>query len=200
MGAFDGTYTAALSSWTPGIVNPSGSGYGFNGSISNTNSNYGFNGSLTNIGNGFSDISDPYGIDKMVQVAQTHAPAAEDSSFLSGLKATDVLAGIGQALNAFSGIGSYLNGRSQIKLAKQALNDQRNQFNESYNNILKQYNTGLADRLRARAAFETGDSTAYNDEIAANSMRRGETGNSNASYLNYQRTANADNPYKKETA
>lgn len=109
--------------------------------------------------------------------------------------------GVGQlALNGLAGIGSYLNGKSYLKLAKQQLQQQNDQFNETYNNKLKEYNTSLADRLRARAAFETGDSTAYNDEITANSMQRGYTGNADSSYLNYQRSTNADNPYnKKET-
>ena len=108
--------------------------------------------------------------------------------------------GAGQlALGAFSGIGSYINGKNYLKLARDQLAQQQNQFNETYNNQLKEYNTALADRLRARAAFETGDSTAYNDEITANSMQRGQTGNSSSDYLNYKRSANADNPYNKDT-
>lgn len=108
--------------------------------------------------------------------------------------------GAGQlALGAFSGIGSYINGKNYLKLAKDQLAQQQNQFNETYNNQLKEYNTALADRLRARAAFETGDSTAYNDEITANSMQRGQTGNSSSDYLNYKRSSNADNPYNKDT-
>lgn len=108
--------------------------------------------------------------------------------------------GAGQlALSAFSGIGSYINGKNYLKLAKDQLAQQQNQFNETYNNQLKEYNTALADRLRARAAFETGDSTAYNDEITANSMQRGQTGNSSSDYLNYKRSSNADNPYNKDT-
>ena len=108
--------------------------------------------------------------------------------------------GAGQlALGAFAGIGSYLNGKNYLKLARDQLAQQQNQFNETYNNQLKEYNTALADRLRARDAFETGDSTAYNDEITANSMQRGQTGNSSSDYLNYKRSSNADNPYNKDT-
>lgn len=108
--------------------------------------------------------------------------------------------GAGQlALGAFAGIGQYLNGKNYLKLARDQLAQQQAQFDETYNNQLKEYNTALADRLRARAAFETGDSTAYNDEITANSMQRGQTGNSSSDYLNYKRSSNADNPYNKDT-
>lgn len=102
------------------------------------------------------------------------------------------LSGLGQWMN-------YSNAKKQLAFNKQALAQQQANWNETYNNKLKQYNTELADRLRARAAFETGDSTAYNDEIEANSARRGETGNSSSSYLNYKRSSNADNPYDKDT-
>ena len=102
------------------------------------------------------------------------------------------LSGLGQWLN-------YSNAKKQLAFNKQALAQQQANWNETYNNKLKQYNTELADRLRARAAFETGDSTAYDDEITANSARRGETGNSSSSYLNYSRSSNANNPYNKDT-
>lgn len=102
------------------------------------------------------------------------------------------LSGLGQWMN-------YSNAKKQLAFNKQALAQQQANWDETYNNKLKQYNTELADRLRARAAFETGDSTAYDDEITANSARRGETGNSSSSYLNYSRSSNANNPYNKDT-
>lgn len=113
----------------------------------------------------------------------------------SGFNYVDALKGIGLGLNGFSGILGYLNGRKQLELARQNLSQQQDMFNETFNNALKQYNTALADRIRARAGFETGDTTAYNDEITANSAARGYTGNAPGSYLNYQRSAAADNPY-----
>lgn len=106
----------------------------------------------------------------------------------------------GLGLSALSGLGSYLNGKKYLALAKENMQNQMDVWNETYNNQLKQYNTALADRLRARAAFETGDSTAYNEEITNNSMSRGHTTAASSDYLNYKRSSNADNPYsKKET-
>lgn len=102
------------------------------------------------------------------------------------------LSGLGQWLN-------YSNAKKQLAFNKQAFAQQQANWNETYNNKLKQYNTELADRLRARAAFETGDSAAYDDEIEANSARRGETGNSSSSYLNYKRSSNANKSYNKDT-
>lgn len=103
----------------------------------------------------------------------------------------NVLGAIGLGLGALSGIGSYLNGKKYMSMLKDQMAQQNAQFNETYNNKLKEYNTSLADRLRARAAFETGNSSAYNDEITNNSLSRGQTGNANSSYLNYKRSENA---------
>lgn len=113
---------------------------------------------------------------------------------------SDYLGAFGLGLSALSGIGNYLNGKKYLALARENMQNQMNIWNETYNNQLKQYNTALADRLRARAAFETGDSTAYNEEITNNSMSRGHTTAASSDYLNYKRSSNADNPYsKKET-
>ena len=103
----------------------------------------------------------------------------------------NILGAVGLGLGALSGIGSYLNGKKYMSMLKDQMAQQNAQFNETYNNKLKEYNTSLADRLRARAAFETGNSSAYNDEITNNSLSRGQTGNANSSYLNYKRSENA---------
>lgn len=108
---------------------------------------------------------------------------ASNSLFTNGLDtAKFVLSGLNSWMN-------YKNAKEALKFNKEAFYQQQANWNETYNQKLKEYNTALADRLRARAAFETGNQNAYNDEIAANSARRGETGNSSSSYLNYQRSA-----------
>ena len=114
---------------------------------------------------------------------------AEDTGFF-GKGFSNTLGAIGMGLNGLAGIGNYLNGKKQLALAKQAMAQQQNNFNESFNAAFKQYNTALADRLASRANFQTGDSHAYDDEIAANSVERGHTGAADSSYLNYKRSAN----------
>lgn len=97
--------------------------------------------------------------------------------------------GIDAAKFVLSGINAWQNyklGKDTLNFNKEAFYQQQANWNEKYNKALKEYNETLASRLRQRAAFETGNQTAYNDEIAANSMRRGETGNSSADYLNYK--------------
>lgn len=119
------------------------------------------------------------------------ASNAYDQGFLGSNAMGNVLGAVGLGLGALSGIGSYLNGKKYMSMLKDQMAQQNAQFNETYNNKLKEYNTSLADRLRARAAFETGSSSAYNDEITNNSLSRGQTGNANSSYLNYKRSENA---------
>lgn len=114
-----------------------------------------------------------------------------NQGFLGSNAMGNVLGAVGLGLGALSGIGSYLNGKKYMSMLKDQMAQQNAQFNETYNNKLKEYNTSLADRLRARAAFETGNSSAYNDEITNNSLARGQTGNADSSYLNYKRSENA---------
>jgi len=121
-----------------------------------------------------------------------------DKGFFGSNMYSNLLGTGGLILGGINSINAIKNANKQIAMARDALNFQKSLANETMNANFKQYNTALADRLRARAAFETGDSTAYDDEIAANSFRRGETGNAGSGYLNYQRSANANNPYRKE--
>ena len=114
-----------------------------------------------------------------------------NQGFLGSNAMGNVLGAVGLGLGALSGIGSYLNGKKYMSMLKDQMAQQNAQFNETYNNKLKEYNTSLADRLRARAAFETGNSSAYNDEITNNSLARGQTGNADSFYLNYKRSENA---------
>lgn len=101
--------------------------------------------------------------------------------------------GIGNlVLSGLAGIGSYFNGRSALKLAKQQLNQQRDQFNETFNYNLKAKNQADADRLRARAQQETGNQHSYDDEITANAYARGHAGSDSSvnNYLSYKRSSN----------
>lgn len=102
--------------------------------------------------------------------------------------------GIGQlGVGLLSGLGSYFNGKSYLNLAKQQLAQQENQFNETFNQSLKERNAADADRISNRALYATGNSHAYDDEIAANAYARGHTGtdSSEDNYLAYKRSANA---------
>lgn len=113
-------------------------------------------------------------------------PNTWDNGFLGSNAFSNSLQGLGVGMNLFNGIQGYRMGKQYLNMAKDNLAFQKDQFNETYNNSLRQYNAGLADRLRARAAFETGDSNAYNDEISANSLQRGMNGD-----LAYKRSENA---------
>ncbi len=120
----------------------------------------------------------------------TNGTNGSNTGFFNSDGFGNILGAIGTGLNGLAGIGAYLNGKEQLKLARQAMAQQQNNFNESFNAAFKQYNRGLTDLLSSRANFQTGDSHAYDDEIAANSVERGHTGAADSSYLNYKRSAN----------
>ncbi len=97
------------------------------------------------------------------------------------------LDGIGMVMGYLNGKKAYQMGQDYLNLARNNMLYEQKMTTDSYNNTLKQYNARLADRLRARAAFEQGNTHAYDDEIAANQM----TSSPNPSDLSYKRSANA---------
>lgn len=114
-----------------------------------------------------------------------------DNGFWGSSAFGNALKGFGLGMDIFNGFNTYRQGKDYLNLARDNLAFQQNLTNESYNNVLKQWNAKQADVIRQRAAFETGNSHAYDDEIAANAMARGQTGQAGSDYLNYQRSANA---------
>lgn len=80
--------------------------------------------------------------------------------------------GIGvQGLQALAGLWTAYNGTQSLKLAKSAYNTQKDLAYKNLGNSIKSYNTALSDRLRARAAMETGDKNAYDDQIEENKLK-----------------------------
>ena len=80
--------------------------------------------------------------------------------------------GIGlQGLQALAGLWTAYNGTQSLKLAKSAYNTQKDLAYKNLGNSIKSYNTALSDRLRARAAMETGDKNAYDDQIKENELK-----------------------------
>lgn len=84
----------------------------------------------------------------------------------------DTFGGWGGAMQAIGQLANIYGGIQQIGLAKDQLGLARDSFNfntslarKNLENSVKSYNTSLADRYRARAAMETGDKNAYNDQI-----------------------------------
>ena len=148
--------------------------------------------------NGMGKLDNPYGYNSIFQNYGTLGlnngtgnTNSWNNGFLGSEAFGNTLKGFGIGLDFFNGITGYKRGKDFLNLAKDNLAFQQNLTNESYNNTLKQWNGALADKIRQRAGFETGNSHAYDDEIAANQARRGETGYSSADYLNYKRSANA---------
>lgn len=115
----------------------------------------------------------------------------KNTGFLGSQGYTNILNSIGLGLQGLYGIGSYLNGRKQLAMAKEAMRQQQANFNESFNAAFKEMNTRDARRIAAAAQFEKGDSHAYDDEIAANAYERGHTSPADSSYLTFKRSANA---------
>ena len=80
--------------------------------------------------------------------------------------------GIGvQGLQALAGLWTAYNGTQSLKLAKQAFNTQKDLAYKNLGNSIKSYNTALSDRLKARAAMETGNKNAYDDQIEENKLK-----------------------------
>lgn len=76
-------------------------------------------------------------------------------------------------LDVVQGIGSLYGAWSQNKLAKQALNQAKNQFYynmaqdaKNFNAAAKTYNNDLAQKYETAAVQNTGNSHAYDDKIA----------------------------------
>ena len=77
-------------------------------------------------------------------------------------------------LDLVQGIGSLFSAWNQNKLAKQALNQAKNQFYynmaqdaRNFNAAAKTYNNDLAQKYETAAVQNTGNSHAYDDKIAA---------------------------------
>lgn len=80
--------------------------------------------------------------------------------------------GIGlQGLQALAGLWTAYNGTQSLKLAKSAYNTQKDLAYKNLGNSIKSYNTALTDRLRSRAAMETGNKNAYDDQIKENELK-----------------------------
>lgn len=80
--------------------------------------------------------------------------------------------GIGvQGLQALAGLWTAYNGTQSLKLAKSAYNTQKDLAYKNLGNSIKSYNTALSDRLRSRAAMETGNKNAYDDQIEENKLK-----------------------------
>lgn len=88
----------------------------------------------------------------------------------SGL--VDTLGGWGNIMQGIGSLGNLYMGLQNIGLQKDALSLAKDSYNTSkalsqanLNNSVDAYNTSLADRYRARAYAETGDASAYDNQI-----------------------------------
>ena len=77
----------------------------------------------------------------------------------------NVLSGVGQLGNLFMGISQLGLMQDSLDLANSQYNTSKALAQANLNNSVQAYNTSMADRMRARAKAETGDSTSYNDQI-----------------------------------
>ena len=67
-------------------------------------------------------------------------------------------------VNIATGIGSYLNGRKALKLAKDQFNMQRNAYLDNRNTQANLINQSLQDRLNTRYLQNTGSTNGANEE------------------------------------
>lgn len=70
----------------------------------------------------------------------------------------------GNILSALTGLGSYLNGRKALKLAKDQFNMQRNTYLDNRNTQANLINQSLQDRLNTRYLQNTGSTNGANEE------------------------------------
>ena len=75
-------------------------------------------------------------------------------------------------LNALTSLGGLYNAFNLSNLANKQYNLQKDILNTNLNNQIKSYNTALEDQLRARAAMETGNANAYDDQIEQRKLSR----------------------------
>lgn len=92
------------------------------------------------------------------------------STGLSGV--VDSLGGWGNIMQGIGSLGNLYMGLQNIGLQKDALSLAKDSYNTNkalsqanLNNSIDAYNTSLADRYRARAYAETGDASAYDNQI-----------------------------------
>lgn len=77
---------------------------------------------------------------------------------------------LGTAIQGLSALGNLWNAWQSNSLAKKQYNLAKEAYETNMSNSIKSYNTALTDRIRARAAMETGDSSAYDDYLEENKL------------------------------
>ena len=73
-------------------------------------------------------------------------------------------------IQGLSALGNLWSGFQANKMAQKQYNLAKEAYQTNLANSIKSYNTALTDRIRARAAMETGDRNAYDDYLNENKL------------------------------
>lgn len=73
-------------------------------------------------------------------------------------------------IRGLSALGNLWSGFQANKMAQKQYNLAKEAYQTNLANSIKSYNTALTDRIRARAAMETGDRNAYDDYLNENKL------------------------------
>lgn len=77
----------------------------------------------------------------------------------------------GSAFNIYGGMQQMGLAKDQLALAKDTFNFNKGLALTNLDNSIKNYNTSLEDRMRARAHMETGNQNAYNQQIEERKLK-----------------------------
>lgn len=77
---------------------------------------------------------------------------------------------LGLGIGALSALGNLWGGYQASRLANKQYNLAKEAYRTNLANSIQSYNTALTDRIRARAAMETGDKYAYDDYLNENKL------------------------------
>lgn len=115
------------------------------------------NGLLTDLDTG--EVWDQNEVNQMFQNLQN-----QETGLFSNMTGQDWFNMGSNALSALTGLGSYLNGRKALKLAKDQFNMQRNAYLDNRNTQANLINQSLQDRLNTRYLQNTGSTNGAGAE------------------------------------
>ena len=100
-------------------------------------------------------------------------PGLPGQSNMGGFGGLDLSQRIGMGLQGVGTVANLVLGLKQLSLANKQYGLQKRAFETNLTNQVRSYNDSMADRLRARAVMETGNTNGVDQQIKERSLTTG---------------------------
>lgn len=100
-------------------------------------------------------------------------PGLPGQSGMGGFGGLDLSQKIGMGLQGVGTVANLVLGLKQLSLANKQYGLQKRAFETNLTNQVRSYNDTMADRLRARAVMETGNTNGVDQQIKERSLTTG---------------------------